>query len=311
MPRPAARPVAAALLVAALVLSGCSSDDEPAASPETTAPATTAPTSEDTERGLTAAQVAGDPADDQAMLDALASYQAYVQQQAGTVARDVARFTDAVRAGDVELAKQLYPASRQAFVRIEPLVPLIAPGVASKVARDTTTDPSGDEATELAAWPKLEQDLWETGDLSDSAPVADELDAQLATLAEAAPGFAVTPRAMVLGARMLMAWAAQEAASGAAQPYSHTDMWDLAARLDGANAARQMFAGVVAAQDPEAATAIDDRAEAAIDAVAPYRTAEGWKAYDGVTEAQREELAAAFQAFADAVGAGAKALGYT
>ena len=88
-------------------------------------------------------------------------------------------------------------------------------------------------------------------------------------------------------------------------------MWDLAARVDAANAARQMFRDAVGDQDPEAAAAIDDRSQDAIDAIAPYRTAEGWTSYDQITDAQRTDLAKAFQAFADALDAGAKALGYT
>ena len=307
MPRPVARRLTAALLVAGLALAGCSSDDEPAADRSTTT--TTAPAA-DAERGLTAAQVAGST-DDDTMLQGLAIYQPYVEQQAGTVARDVARFTDAVRAGDVELAKELYPASRQAYLRIEPLVPLIAPGVARVVEAQPPAGLDEAEDPQITGWHQLEWDLWVSEDLSGAKATADQLDEELAKLADAAADFTVTPKAMVLGTAMLMDWAADDAASDAVEPYAVTHLWDLAARVDAANAARQMFRDAVGNEDPEAAAAIDDRSQDAIDAIAPHRTAEGWTSYDDVTDAQRTDLATAFRAFADALAAGSDALGFT
>ena len=90
MPRTAAHRLTAALLAAGLVLSGCSSDSEGAEKATTTTAATDAA-----------------PAEGAALAEALSVFQPYVEQQAGTVATDVKRFTDAVRAGDVELAKEL------------------------------------------------------------------------------------------------------------------------------------------------------------------------------------------------------------
>lgn len=296
MPRTTTHRLTAALLAAGLVLSGCSSDGDTDAKASTTTAGTASSGSADV---LTADDVAGDT-DDPALLEALSVFQPYVQQQAGTVATDVKRFTDAVRAGDIELAKELYPASRQAFTRIEPLVPLIA-DVADVVEAEPPADTEGTEDPGLTGWHQLEWDLWVAEDVSGSKATADQLDAEVGKLSAAVADVTVTPRAMVRAVALLMAWAADDAGSGAAEPWSHTDMWDLAARVDAANAARQMFRGAVGDADPDLAARIDDESEAAIEAIKPYRTAEGWTPYDEVTAAQRAELARRFRSFADAL----------
>ena len=294
MPSPVARRLTAALLAAGLLLAGCASDDEPAAEQATT---TTQASGTD---ALTADDVAG-TSDDPRIVEALSAYQPYVDQQVATIATDVKRFTDAVRAGDIERARELYPSSRQAFTRIEPLVPLIA-DVADVAEAEPPADADADaEDPGLTGWHQLEWDLWVAEDVSDSTAIADELDAEAAKLSAAGTDFTVTPRAMVRAVALLMAWSADDAASGAAEPWSHTDMWDLAARVDAANAARQMFRGAVGDADPDLAARIDDESEAAIEAIKPYRTAEGWTPYDEVTAAQRAELARRFRSFADAL----------
>lgn len=304
MATPVARHLAAALLAAGLVLSGCSGDDEPAADKATNT-TTTAPARGDD--ALTARDVAGST-DDEALLEGLAAFQSYVAQQAGTVANDVKRFTDAVRAGDIELAKRLYPASRQAFTRIEPLVPLIAPGVADEMEAEPPAGADGDDP-DISGWHQLEHDLWVAEDVSGSAAVADRLDEAAAQLSAAAAEFTVTPKALVRGTALLMAWAVDDAETGRSAPCSPTDMWDLVARVDAANAARQMFRGALGDVDPSLAALVDDESERTIDAIEPYRTAEGWVSFDDLNEDQRAELVERFASFADALARVPEALG--
>lgn len=303
MPRLAARRLTAALLATGLVLAGCASDDEPTTA-ETTTTVAAGPSGE-----LTTDDVAG-TTDDAGMVEALSVYQPYVQQQVGTIATDVKRFTDAVRAGDIERAKELYPSSRQAWTRIEPLVPLIA-DVADVVDARAPADADPADDPGLSGWHQLEWDLWVGEDVSGSKATADELDAEVSELSAAVADFTVTPRAMVLAAAQLMEHAADDAATGAAEPYSHSDMWVLAARVDAVNAARQMLRGAIGDADPDLADQIDDENERAIEAIKPYRTTGGWTDYDEVTEDQRAELATRFRSLADALAQAPEALGLT
>ncbi len=108
---------------------------------------------------------------------------------------------------------------------------------------------------------------------------------------------------MVQAVALLLDRAADDAATGAAERYSRTDMWDLAAR---ARCRQRRPADVprraVGEADPDLAARIDDESAAqAVDALKPYRTAGGWASYDEVTEEQRAELAERFRAFADAL----------
>jgi iron uptake system component EfeO len=301
MPRPVARRLTAALLATGLLLAGCASDDEPAADKATT---TTSAAAE----ALTTDDVAG-TSDDPGIVEALSAYQPYVQQQVATIATDVKRFTDAVRAGDIERAKELYPASRQAFTRIEPLVPLIA-DVADVIEAEPPADGDADDPG-LTGWHQLEWDLWVAEDVSDSAATADQLDAEAAKLSAAVTDFTVTPRAMVRAVALLMDWAADDAATGAGEPWSHTDMWTLAARVDAANAARQMLRGALSEADPDLAARIDDANEEAVNALKPYRSTGAWTPYDEVSEDERAELESRFRRLAERLAEMPEALGLT
>ena len=62
---------------------------------------------------------------DQADLDAaVTDYQAYVLAQTEELATNTKKFTDAVRAGDLDTAKQLYAEVRVPWEQIEPVAEL-------------------------------------------------------------------------------------------------------------------------------------------------------------------------------------------
>ena len=74
--------------------------------------------------GLSSQALSGD-SDDPLVQAAVTEYQAYVLAEADTLITATTRFTDAVRAGDLALAQQEYPLSRESWERIEPIAGLV------------------------------------------------------------------------------------------------------------------------------------------------------------------------------------------
>ncbi len=70
-------------------------------------------------------QVEGSTTDNPLVEDALVEYKAYVDEQVDETIAATTTFTDAVRAGDLEAAKEAYAPSRQGWERIEPIASLV------------------------------------------------------------------------------------------------------------------------------------------------------------------------------------------
>jgi iron uptake system component EfeO len=162
---------------------------------------------------------------------AVASYRSYVLGEVAKLRTATTAFTDAVRSGDVSKATELYAPSRYSYFTIAPVLDLV-PGIPARV--DALAGPGG--------WHRLERGLFVAGSTAGLVGVADGLDRDLGALETALAKAAITPKGMVAGVAAVLRGAST---TGAAEPYSHTDLWDLAAKLDGAQAVFRTFTPVL------------------------------------------------------------------
>lgn len=307
---PTTRRLAAGLLAAALVLGGCAKDDGASTRDDCTTGSSAAGgssasggssaaggASADCASGITADEVAG-TSDDPLVLEAVDGYQAYVEEQVTALVADAEVFTDAVRAGDLAAAKAAYPTSRQAWERIEPIAALISDidGAVDSRADEGVADT---ESPDVTGWHQLEYDLWVAEDVSGSTEVADQLDADLATLRDGLDDLEITPLAVAKGASELIEEVAEGKITGEEDRYSHTDLWDLAANVEGARAATDLLLPAITEADPDLAEELETAFAEADESLAPYRDGEGWTSYTEVTEEDRTALKAKFSALAE------------
>ncbi len=230
----------------------------------------------------------GVTSDDPLVTEAVAQYTAYVQEQVDQLQEDVAPFTDAVRAGDVEAAKAAFAPSRQAWERIEPIAGLVSDVDVSVDAR--VDDFASEEDPAWTGWHKLEYLLWETGDISAAGPLADQLDADLASLQQTMGTLEIPPAAVPVGAAELIEEVSAGKITGEEDRYSHTDLWDFAANVEGSEQAYEFLEAAVEAKDPELHEGIEasfDEIEVALD---EYRDGEGWQSYEALTEDDKTEM---------------------
>jgi iron uptake system component EfeO len=104
------------------------------------------------------------------LAEATAGYKRYTTSQIEALVPKTQEFVDAVKAGDVEKAKALYPVARTYWERIEPVAESFG-DIDPKVDGRDDGEPGG----EFTGFHRLEKDLWITGLQPDSSSIADRL----------------------------------------------------------------------------------------------------------------------------------------
>jgi iron uptake system component EfeO len=170
--------------------------------------------------------------DDELVLAAVADYETYVTDQVDELIAANTEFTNAVRAGDLALAQSLFAPARAPWERIEPIAALISDIDGAVDAR--VDDFASEEDPAWTGWHRIEYLLWETGDIDAAAPFADQLDADLLTLQATLPDLELPPAALAVGAAELIQEVSEGKITGEEDRYSHTDLSDFEANVQGA-----------------------------------------------------------------------------
>jgi iron uptake system component EfeO len=243
---------------------------------------------------LTVTGTSAQLSDDEELSAAVDGYAAYVQTQVSSLQEKAQEFADAIKAGDIPAAQALYPVARSYYERIEPVAESFGDLDPKIDARENDVEP-GDTWTGFHV---LERDLWQTGDVSQSGPVADQLVSDVADLATRAEDLELQPLDLANGARGLLDEIATGKITGEEDRYSHTDLYDFAANLEGSQQAVQSLRPVIADRDPELATALDEQFQAATAELEKYHTGDTWATYTDLTQDQLRALSDAINALA-------------
>jgi iron uptake system component EfeO len=209
-------------------------------------------------------------------------------------------FTDAVRAGDLEGAKAAYAPSRVSWERIEPIAGLVED---IDVAVDARVDDyEGPEDPAFTGWHRIEHILWEQGTTEGAAPFADQLDQDLARLAEQIPDLEFPPATVAVGPSELIQEVSEGKITGEEDRYSHTDLWDFDANVDGSKEVVEILRPLLEERDPELLADIDAGFAAIEEGLAPYARPGGtWAPYTELTEADKDALAADLAALSESL----------
>jgi iron uptake system component EfeO len=209
---------------------------------------------------------------------AVAAYRAYVQQEAAQLVVTTQALVDAVNANQPDTAKQLYPLARAHYERIEPIAESFRDlDAAIDMREDDVTDP-----TRFTGFHRLEKALWQDGSLDGMAPIAQQLagDTQrLQQLVNDPAAFSIDAARIANGAAELLDEVARTKVLGEEERYSHLDLVDIAANVQGARAGLELLQGGLARIDPTLSSTIAARLAALDAAIAPYQTDGGWVSY--------------------------------
>jgi iron uptake system component EfeO len=234
---------------------------------------------------------------DAKLADATTSYQRYVNSQTDSLIVKTTEFVNAVKAGEVDRAKALFPVARVYWERIEPVAESFAD-------LDPKIDGREDviaEGQEFTGFHRLEKDLWVDGLRPDSASIADRLLADVNELVAKAKAVELTPLELANGAKELLDEVATGKITGEEDRYSHTDLWDFRANVDGSQAAISALRLVVQEREPTLLSTLDEKFGAVDALLEKHRVGDAFKSYTELTKDEIRELAEAVDALGEPV----------
>jgi iron uptake system component EfeO len=235
--------------------------------------------------------------DDAKLAQATKDYQTYVKNNTGALIDKTTEFVNAVKAGDAEKAKALFPIARTYWERIEPVAESFGDLDPAIDAREADLEPG----QEWTGFHKIEKDLWVTKDISKSGPTADKLLADVKTIVDKAQSVQLSPLELANGAKELLDEVATGKITGEEDTFSHTDLWDFQANLEGSRAAIAALRPVIEEKDAALAKTLDEKFAAAQAELDKYRNGDGWKLHNELSEAQLKSLGDAINALAEPI----------
>ena len=185
-------------------------------------------------------------ADTAAQVDAAnANYESYVEDQVENLVTGTEAFAAAYIAGDDSAARELYAPTRVHWERIE----TVAESFGDLDPRMDLREADLEEGQEWTGWHAIEKDLWpaaaEAGFTAYSQEKREALATQLVddtnTLYDQVQDLEFTLDQQANGAIGLLDEVASGKVTGEEEFWSHTDLWDFQANIDGA---KVLFAGV-------------------------------------------------------------------
>jgi len=246
---------------------------------------------------LTVTGEAATLSEDESLAQAAEDYQRYVQSQTAALTEQTTAFVEAVKAGDIEGAKALFPVARTYWERIEPVAEIFGDLDPRIDGREGDQAPGED----FTGYHRIEKALWETGDVSDMGPYGDQLLADVEEIVALANETTLDPLQLANGAKALLDEVATGKITGEEDRYSHTDLWDFAANLEGSQAAVQALRPYLEEADPELVAEIDERFAATEAELEQYRSGDGWTLHDQLSEQQLKGLSDSITALTESV----------
>jgi iron uptake system component EfeO len=229
---------------------------------------------------------------------ATARYHAYVVAQTAKLVTGTEQFVTALKAGDVQSAKDQFGPVRLDYEAIEP--------VAESFGNlDPEIDARVNDVGDGEAWTgfhRIEQILWVKNTTAGAAALADKLLADVKTLERRARTLTFQPAQLANGAVELLNEVAGSKITGEEDRYSHTDLSDFQGNLDGARVAFELLRpALVKRREAPLARTIAVRFATVQRRLDRYKRATplGFATYDELTAADRRAFAQQIDALAE------------
>ncbi|MGE7622256.1 iron uptake system protein EfeO [Viridibacillus sp. NPDC096237] len=265
----------AILLAGSVIVTGCNSSDEESTVKKSSTEATT----KDTEA-----------IDLQAEVDA---YKEFALDQMDQFTTETEKFVAAVKAGNIEKAKAIYPNARMFFERSEPIAESFGdldPRIDARLA-DLKEEGQGKE--DWSGYHKIEFGLWEENTTKGYEKTANQLLKDAKELRARVETVEVTPDLMMTGAIDLLNEVSTSKISGEEEIFSHTDLYDFKANVEGAEKIFTILENKIEAKDPELAKNLNEKFKGVNDLLAKYETKDGYVSYTELTKDDTKALAEA------------------
>ncbi|QMV44097.1 iron uptake system protein EfeO [Cohnella cholangitidis] len=213
---------------------------------------------------------------------AVANYKVYVEEQADNLVNQTKVFVEAVKAGDAEKAKLEYPKARVFFENIEPIAESFGdldPRIDARLA----------DVEDENAWTgfhRIEKALWLDKSLEGMDKYADQLVKDTEELRQKVKSIELEPKSMVAGAMELLNEAAISKITGEEEIYSHTDLVDFAANVDGSKTVYLAIIPALNEKNPDLANQLDQQFQSLEETLRGHHKNGQYVSYDQLTTEQ-------------------------
>ncbi|MEN0588086.1 iron uptake system protein EfeO [Kurthia gibsonii] len=231
---------------------------------------------EDAKKEDATGKTAEQPKTEQVQLDQeVAAYKEFAIDQLDKFTSSTEDFVNAVKAGDMKKAKEIYPVARMYFERSEPIAESFGdldPRIDARLA-DVKDEGKGEE--DWSGYHKLERALWVEKTTKGYEKVADQLLADSKELRARVETVEVTPKLMVNGAVDLLNEVSTSKITGEEEIYSHTDLYDFKANIEGAEKIFTILEKKIQDKDPALAENLTKQFKNVNDLLAKHETKDG------------------------------------
>ena len=266
------------LTISALLLTACQKTEQktdvaPAASATTNASAVTA-----------SAQSSVD------MSKETAEYKAWVQTQIDSLLADTQKFVALLEAGKLEEAKALYPKARMYFERSEPIAESFGDLDPRIDNREADLEPN----EVWTGFHAIEKILWTQNTTKGTEQLGKQLIADVKELHAKIPTAEVTGDLMVQGSVDLLNEVSTSKITGEEEIFSHTDLYDFKANIEGAEKIFAILKPKIQAKNPALVTELEQKFDAVNQLLAKHQVGQqDYKSYKELTPADTKALAEA------------------
>jgi iron uptake system component EfeO len=278
----------ATILLSSVLFAACGNQ---AATNTTTAPATTEATTT-TPAASTSSTEATTTAD---FKNETEQYRTYSIGEIDSFVTETEKFTEAVKAGKLKEAQALYAPARMHYERIEPIAEALG-----NLDPDIDARAGDVDDKDWRGFHKIEQALWEKKTTDSMSEYADRLlqDAQL--LRAKVETVEIDASMLVVGAVELLNEVSSSKITGEEERYSHTDLYDFVANVEGAEKIYEILKPRLAEKDPDLEKQIGERFDALNKELAPFATKDGgYVTYDKLTKEDIRTLSQNLDALAE------------
>lgn len=227
---------------------------------------------------------------------AIQAYKDYVNGQADKLLTNSQAFVEAIAKGDMSAARALYGTAREGYERIEPIASALGDLDPRLDARE------GDLPTDQwTGFHRIEKALWIDSTTQGLEKYTAQLISDIQTLKQGIGTLKLTPTDIIDGAVELLNEASHSKIEGEEDRYSHTDLYDLAANIEGSQAAFIVFEDFLTRNNPAQYQDIQARFQQVEATLKPFRTDKGFVDYSTLTNTDKHNIASAIDTVAEAL----------
>ena len=223
-----------------------------------------------------------------------AEYKKYVEGQIDMLLKDTENFAKLLKEGKLDEAKKVYPLIRMAYERSEPIAESFGE---SDVKIDYRLVDFKEEFKNEEGWKgfhRIEKILWEQNTTKGTEKYADDLVNDIKELRAKIATIEVTPDLMVTGAIDLLNEVSTQKITGEEEVFSHTDLYDFRANIEGAQKIFELFRPKLEQKDAKLVTTLDTEFKAVNQLLDKYMIDDNnYKLYTDLTKEDTKALAEA------------------